>query len=194
MTMMTETHMRQYIPVCDNAETLAGPGTGARRCSDALGPRKNLHRRVSHCVYLTGVHVICVYLINVHLIGVCFIGVHFMGVHHRMQPFLLSRIRICCFRWLWPDVAFLTLTLSGTWVLSPVGGVCGVAQKKNNNKPVRRARMSAFGLKTSMPPLPMLWASMSVIDESLIGCKAEGILELPRRVKKWGDDVDIRHD
>jgi hypothetical protein len=36
---MTETHI-------DNAETLAGAGTDVRRCSDALGPRKNLHRRV----------------------------------------------------------------------------------------------------------------------------------------------------
>src|SRR2546423_13089435 len=30
-------------PICDNAETLAGAGTDVRRCSDALGPRKNLH-------------------------------------------------------------------------------------------------------------------------------------------------------
>jgi hypothetical protein len=44
--MMTETHMRQHIPVCDNAETLAGAGTGVRQCFDALGPRKILHMRL----------------------------------------------------------------------------------------------------------------------------------------------------
>jgi hypothetical protein len=43
---MTETHMRQHRkPICDNAENLAGAGTDVRRCSDALGPRKNLHMR-----------------------------------------------------------------------------------------------------------------------------------------------------
>jgi hypothetical protein len=31
----------------------------------------------------------------------------------------------------------------------------------------------------------MLWPSMSVIDELSVGCKAEGILELPRRVKEF---------
>jgi hypothetical protein len=41
---MTETYMRQHRkPICDDAETLAGAGTDVRRCSDALGPRKNLH-------------------------------------------------------------------------------------------------------------------------------------------------------
>jgi hypothetical protein len=34
-------------PICDNAENLAGAGTDVRRCSDALGPRKNLHGRAS---------------------------------------------------------------------------------------------------------------------------------------------------
>jgi hypothetical protein len=58
--MMAETHMRQHIPICDNAETLAGAGTGVRRCSDALGPRKNLHRRVCYgrlisIVVITGI-------------------------------------------------------------------------------------------------------------------------------------------
>jgi hypothetical protein len=28
--------------MCDDAENLAGAGTDVRRCSDALGPRKNL--------------------------------------------------------------------------------------------------------------------------------------------------------
>jgi hypothetical protein len=32
--------------MCDDAETVAGAGTDVRRCSDALGPRKNLYRRV----------------------------------------------------------------------------------------------------------------------------------------------------
>jgi hypothetical protein len=34
--------------MCDDAESLAGAGTDVRRCADALGPRKNLHRRVSN--------------------------------------------------------------------------------------------------------------------------------------------------
>jgi hypothetical protein len=34
--------------MCDDAENLAGAGTDVRRCSDALGPRKNLHGRASH--------------------------------------------------------------------------------------------------------------------------------------------------
>jgi hypothetical protein len=35
---MTETHVRRR-------RNLAGAGTDVRRCSDALGPRKNLHGR-----------------------------------------------------------------------------------------------------------------------------------------------------
>jgi hypothetical protein len=68
------------------------------------------HERAPHCVYLTGVYVMGMHLIDMHLIGVystswaCMlcaylIGVHFMGVHHRMHPFLLSRMRNCCFWW-----------------------------------------------------------------------------------------------
>jgi hypothetical protein len=32
-------------PMCDDAEDLAGAGTDVRRCSNALGPRKNLQRQ-----------------------------------------------------------------------------------------------------------------------------------------------------
>jgi hypothetical protein len=32
-------------PMCDDAENLAGARRDVRRCSDALGPRKNLHER-----------------------------------------------------------------------------------------------------------------------------------------------------
>ena len=34
--------------MCDDAEDLAGAGTDVRRCSNALGPRKNLHGRAPH--------------------------------------------------------------------------------------------------------------------------------------------------
>jgi hypothetical protein len=33
--------------MCDDAENLAGAGTDVRRCSDALGPRKNLQMYAS---------------------------------------------------------------------------------------------------------------------------------------------------
>jgi hypothetical protein len=32
--------------MCDDAENLAGAGTDVRRCSNALGPRKNLQEQV----------------------------------------------------------------------------------------------------------------------------------------------------
>jgi hypothetical protein len=66
--------------MCDDAENLAGAGTDVRRCSDALGPRKNLHRRVPHGVYLMGVHLTVVHLMGVYLINVHLTGVHLMGV------------------------------------------------------------------------------------------------------------------
>ena len=49
--------------MCDDAENLAGAGTDVRRCSDALGPRKNF--------------------IGMHLISVYIMGVHLMRVSHR---------------------------------------------------------------------------------------------------------------
>jgi hypothetical protein len=33
--------------MCDDAENLAGAGTDVRCCSNALGPRKNLHELAS---------------------------------------------------------------------------------------------------------------------------------------------------
>jgi hypothetical protein len=77
-----------------------------RRCSNALGPRKNLHGRAPHRRVRYGhtchwhashrrVHhgraSYGAYLIGVHLTGGYPMGVHFMGVHHRMQPSLPSR-------------------------------------------------------------------------------------------------------
>jgi hypothetical protein len=65
-------------------------------------------------VYLTGMHLTGVHLTGVHLMGVYLTGVYAMGMHlighashkrvprgvgHRMHPFLLSRIRNCCFWW-----------------------------------------------------------------------------------------------
>src|SRR5271154_6602711 len=73
--------------MCDDAENLAGAGTDVRRCSDALGPRKNLHERAPHRhvphigVYLMSVHLMGVYLINMHLTGVHLMGMHLTGVH-----------------------------------------------------------------------------------------------------------------
>jgi hypothetical protein len=60
--------------------------TGVRRCSDALGPRENLHRRayhghVSHGRVLYRRHLMGVYLMAMHLIGVYLTGVHLMGAH-----------------------------------------------------------------------------------------------------------------
>jgi hypothetical protein len=37
------TPRRRLKPISDDAETAAGAGTDVRQCSDALGPRKNLH-------------------------------------------------------------------------------------------------------------------------------------------------------
>ena len=45
---MTETHMRQHKTHMRQRRNPAGAGTDVRRCSDALGPRKNLHRRAPH--------------------------------------------------------------------------------------------------------------------------------------------------
>jgi hypothetical protein len=61
--------------MCDDAETVAGAGTDMRRCSDALGPRKNLHRRVSHRRISHRCHLIGVSLIGSHFIGASLIGV-----------------------------------------------------------------------------------------------------------------------
>jgi hypothetical protein len=68
--------------MCDDAENLVGAGTDVRRCSDALGPRKNLHRRVFMCVYLTGGHIVGVHLMGwaSHGAGISW-GVHLMGVY-----------------------------------------------------------------------------------------------------------------
>jgi hypothetical protein len=41
--------------MCDDAENLAGTGTDVRRCSDALGPRKNLHMNAPFAVGQTGI-------------------------------------------------------------------------------------------------------------------------------------------
>jgi hypothetical protein len=60
--------------MCDDAENLAGAGTDVRRCADALGPRKNLHRRVC----LIGVYLIGVYLTGLHIIGVHLIDAYFI--------------------------------------------------------------------------------------------------------------------
>jgi hypothetical protein len=67
--------------MCDDAENLAGAGTDVRRCSDALGPRKNLHRRTSHgyTPHERASH-------GRHLTGVYLIGVYLMGVHYMVVP------------------------------------------------------------------------------------------------------------
>jgi hypothetical protein len=69
--------------MCDDAENLAGAGTDVRRCADALGPRKNLHRRVPIGVGVTGTYFKGVHLLGVHLLGVHHIGGHLilMGGH-----------------------------------------------------------------------------------------------------------------
>ena len=61
--------------MCDDTENLAGAGTDVRRCSDALGPRKNLQG-----VPLMGVNLIGVNLIGEDLMGVPLIGEDLMGM------------------------------------------------------------------------------------------------------------------
>ena len=70
----------------------AGAETDVRRCSDALGPRKNLHRHAPHgrghfigmhpmSICPMGEYLMGVYLIDVHLMGICPMGAYLMGVH-----------------------------------------------------------------------------------------------------------------
>jgi len=74
--------------MCDNAETLAGAGTGVRRCSDALGPRENLHGRASHGrVCLIGTHLKGIYFMDMHLMGM-----HLKGVQNQ-EPVLMNSVK-----------------------------------------------------------------------------------------------------
>jgi hypothetical protein len=79
--MMTETHMRQYIPVCDNAETLAGAETGVRRCSDALGAKPFIGASLTG-VYLLQACILqaCTSYRRISYGRACLTGVYLAGV------------------------------------------------------------------------------------------------------------------